>query len=410
MKTDRRNFLASAGAFGAMALWDSARADAAGRVKITEIRQVPLRITKPLGSYPDFLGNPRVVNIGGGAFLEVRTDAGITGIGPDVDPGLLKGVSDVLVGQDPFDINRIAVRLYDLPGGNNVFDTPAKYRGSASAEIAVWDLIGKISGQPLYKLWGGGRERVTGYASMLRLSTPEERAQQALRQKADGWKAIKLRAHYPSMKDDVRLVEEVRKAVGDDFSIMVDANKAILDAGAQKGVRWDFTRAVQTALAYEKLGVAWLEEPLERYDYEHLSELKRRVSMKLAGGEGNHGIHEFRDLLERGCYDIVQPEILIEGPAHLRQVAVMAQTMDAMCMPHQGDSRLGTICDLHLVASWPERVAPYLEVFNDQPMGNYTNPFAILENPPLLDKDGAFPLPQGPGLGVTIRDDMIDRH
>jgi L-alanine-DL-glutamate epimerase-like enolase superfamily enzyme len=205
-------------------------------------------------------------------------------------------------------------------------------------------------------------------------------------------------------------VEEVRKAAGDSFVIMVDANKAILDEGATKGVRWDFTRAVQTALAYEKLGVEWLEEPLERYDYDHLVELNRLVSMKLAGGEGNHGIHEFRDLLDKGCYDIVQPEILIEGPTHLRQIAVMAQSMDAMCMPHQGDSRLATICNLHLVASWSERVAPYLEVFNDQPIGDYTNPFAIFENPPLLGKDGAFPLPQGPGLGVTIRDDMIDRR
>jgi D-galactarolactone cycloisomerase len=402
--------MTSASCLGAAALWDAVRANAAGRLKITEIRQVPLRIVRPLGSYPDFLGNPRAVNIGGGAFLEIHTDAGITGIGPDVDPGLLKVISEVLVGQDPFNINHIAARLYDLPGGNNVFDTPAKFRGSASAEIAVWDLIGKIAGQPLYKLWGGGRARVTGYASMLRLSTPEERAQEALRQKADGWKAMKLRAHFPHMRDDIRLVEEVRKAAGDEFVIMVDANKAILDEGAQKGVRWDFTRAVQTALAYEKLGVEWLEEPLERYDYDHLAELNRCISMKLAGGEGNHGIHEFRDLLERGCYDIVQPEILIEGPTHLRQVAVLAQAMDAMCMPHQGDSRLGTICDLHLVASWPERVAPYLEVFNDQPIGDYTNPFAIFENPPLLDRDGAFPVPQGPGLGVTIREDMIDRR
>ena len=406
----RRRFLQQAAAAAAAAPLLAARAKAAGRVRITEVRQVSLRLEKPVGSYPDFLGNPRVVNIGGGAFLEVRTDTGLTGIGPDIDPSLLKAVNDVLVGHDPFDINVLSGKLYDLPGGNNLFDTPAKYRGSASAEIAVWDLIGKIAGQPLYKLWGGGRERVPAYASMLRLSTPEERADQALRQKAAGFRAMKLRAQFPTLKDDIRLVEAVRKAAGDDFTLMVDANKAILDDAAPKGVRWDFARAAQTALAYQALGVYWLEEPLERYDTAHLAELNRLVTMKLAGGEGNHGLHEFRDLLEQGCYDIVQPEILIEGPSHLRKIAIMAETMDKMCMPHQGDSRLGTICDLHLVASWPERVAPYLEIFNDMPIGDYSHPFAIFENAPVLGKDGSFALPQGPGLGVTVREDLIDRR
>jgi L-alanine-DL-glutamate epimerase-like enolase superfamily enzyme len=83
--------------------------------------------------------------------------------------------------------------------------------------------------------------------------------------------------------------------------------------------------------------------------------------------------------------------------------------MNKMCMPHVGDSRLGTICDLHLVASWPGTVAPYLEVFNDQPIGDYTNPFAIFEEPPVLTSDGYFNLPQGPGLGMKIREDFIDK-
>jgi L-alanine-DL-glutamate epimerase-like enolase superfamily enzyme len=76
-----------------------------------------------------------------------------------------------------------------------------------------------------------------------------------------------------------------------------------------------------------------------------------------------------------------------------------------MIAPHQGDSRLATVCDLHLIASWPN--APYLEIFNDQPIGDYTNNFAIFENPILLDKDGYFNVPQGPGLGMKIRQDLI---
>jgi D-galactarolactone cycloisomerase len=370
----------------------------AGRAKIKEVVNIPLRVEKDLGSYPDWVGNPRQIQIGGGTYVEVRTDQGVTGIGPGVDPAMLAAVSRILVGQDPCDINVLAERLYGVSAGA---------RGSAGAEIAVWDLIGKMANQPLYKLWGGGRDRVMPYASMLRLSTPRERGQLALKLKGDGWKAIKLRSSFPTMREDVQLVEELRKTCGEDFVIMCDGNKATLNLASTQGVAWDFQRALQTALEYQRLGVYWLEEPLRRFDYEGLARLKSLISMHLAGGEGNRNINEFKDLLDRNCFDVVQPEIMSEGPAHLRKIAVLAEAQNKMCEPHQGDGRLGTICDLHLIASWPN--APYLEIFNDQPIGDYINPFAMFENPILLDKDGYFNLPQGPGLGMTIRKDLIQK-
>jgi len=370
------------------------------RIKITDVRIVPLKMTKDLGSYPDWLGNPRPIRIGGGAFVEVQTDQGITGIGPEMTPAVLPAVKELLIGADPFDVDLHAERLYGIQAGTG-------YRGTAGVEIALWDVIGKAANQPLYKLWGGGRDRVAPYASMLRLSTPEERADLAVKLKAQGWQAIKYRSSFPTMKEDIRLVEVTRKAVGDAWAIMCDANKATLNYASKKGVPWDFTRAYETAKEYQRMNVYWLEEPFERYDFDHLAELNRLIEMKLAGGEGNRGIHEFRTLLERGCFDIVQPEVMLEGPTHLRKIAVIAESMNKLCIPHVGDGRLGTICDLHLVASWPN--APYLEIFNDVPIGNYEHPFAIFENPPVLDKDGYFNLPQGPGLGMTIKKEFLEK-
>jgi len=367
------------------------------RIKITNIRNVPLKTMKDLGSYPDWLGNPRPIKIGGGAFVEVQTDQGIAGIGPPADETLLPAIKNLLTGADPFDVDVHAERLYEMRGPNN--------RGSAGVEIALWDLIGKAANQPLYKLWGGGRDKVPPYASMLRLSTPEERADLAVKLKSEGWRAIKYRSSFPTLREDIRLVEVTRKAVGDSFDIMCDGNKATLNYASQKGVPWDFTRAVTTAREYQRMNVYWLEEPFERYDYDDLAELNRLIEMKLAGGEGNRGIHEFRTLLERGCYDIVQPEVMLEGPTHLRKIAVIAESMKKLCIPHVGDSRLGTICDLHLVASWPN--APYLEIFNDRPIGNFEYPLEIFENPLTLDRDGYFNLPQGPGLGMTIKKEFI---
>ena len=401
----RRDFLklltVAAAGMASSRLMDAARVEAAGRAKITGVKLVQLRVEKDMGSYPDWVGNPRHVTIGGGAFTEVHTDQGVTGIGPEMAPALLPQVNAILAGQDPFDINILATRLYGLGGGG------LGYRGSAGAEIAVWDLIGKLANQPLYKLWGGGRERVVPYASMLRLSTPEERGDIAARLQAEGWRAIKVRSSFPTLREDVQLVEAIRKTTGDDYVIMCDGNKAPFTRATTQGVRWDFTRACQTALEYQRLNVYWLEEPLPRYDYDQLAELNRMIYMKLAGGEGNRGIHEFRDLLEKGCFDIVQPENMLEGPTHLRMISALAQSMYKMCIPHVGDMRLGTICNLHLIASWPEENSPYIEIFNDQPVGNYTYPFSIFEAPPALTKDGFFELPHGPGLGMTIRQDLI---
>ena len=388
----RRDFLRTLPALAAVPRLRGAR------IRITDVRIVPLRTIKDLGSYPDWLGNPRPIRIGGGAIVEVHSDQGITGIGPDMAPTLLPAVKTLLMGADPFDVDLHSERLYGIQAGTG-------YRGTAAVEIALWDLIGKAANQPLYKLWGGGRDRVAPYSSMLRLSTPEERADIAVKLKAQGWKAIKYRSSFPTMKEDIRLVEMARKAVGEDFGIMCDGNKATLNYASQKGIPWDFTRAVETAKEYQRMNVYWLEEPLPRYDFDGLAELNRLIEMKLAGGEGNRGIHEFRALLEKGCFDIVQPEVMLEGPTHLRKIAVIAESMNKFCIPHVGDSRLGTICDLHLVASWPN--APYLEIFNDVPIGNYEYPFQIFENPPTLDKDGYFDLPQGPGLGMTIKKEFL---
>jgi L-alanine-DL-glutamate epimerase-like enolase superfamily enzyme len=168
---------------------------------------------------------------------------------------------------------------------------------------------------------------------------------------------------------------------------------------------WDFRRAVETARAYQQLNVYWLEEPLRRYDFDHLAELNRLVEIPIAGGEGNRGLHEFRWLLEKGCFDIVQPEVLLDGPLELRKIAVLAESMDKLIVPHVADGGVGTICVMHLVASWPN--APYMEIYHDLPLREYSHGFAILEEPPVLDKTGYFNLPQKPGLGVSINKDLI---
>jgi L-alanine-DL-glutamate epimerase-like enolase superfamily enzyme len=367
------------------------------RARITDVRLRSVRLEREVGTYPDWVGGTRRTNVGGGAILEIHTDQGVTGIGPELGEDLLPRVRSILVGQDPFDVNRLAAELLDR--------SSFSYRGPASADIALWDLIGKLADQPLYKLWGGGRDRVPPYSSMLSLGTPRERAETALQLKEEGWQAIKYRCSFPTLKDDVALIEETRKLVGDEWVIMADGNKAGMTYTSGRGVPWDFARAADTALAYQELGVYFLEEPLPRYEFDAIAELNRLVHMQIVGGEGNHTLREFQWLLERGCYDTIQPEIMAEGPTAMLTMATLAKSMGKYCIPHVGDMRLGTICNLHLVASWSN--SPYIEVFNEIPVGAYTYPFSVFENPPTLDREGYLPVPQGPGLGVTIRPELL---
>ena len=405
------------------------------RIRITDVKIVRLRAVKEIGSYQGFMGpgDTQVVRIGGGSFLEIHTDEGLVGIGPAIDPVQLPALKLHLIGQDPFNLQLLVANMREVTGtgvarrlaaasgspasSSSAGETPVSLTAAAgrggsqsaeraysSAEIAMWDIVGKASNQPLYKLWGPAQDRVRPYASQKRLGTPEERADLAVRLKSEGWQGIKYRSHFQTMKEDVRLVEVARKAVGDDFDIMCDANQAG-NGPLTPTVSWDFRRAVETARAYQHLNVYWLEEPLRRYDFDHLAELNRLIEMPLAGGEGNLGLHEFRWLLEKGCFDIIQPEVQLEGPLALRKIAVLAESMDKLIAPHIGDGGIATICNIHLVASWPN--SPYLEIYHDLPMDVYSNGFAIFEEPPVLDKSGYFNLPQKHGLGVSIDKDLI---
>lgn len=362
-------------------------------MKITDIKLIPLKLIEEVGNIEPAwdVGGHMTITRGGGSIIEIQTDEGVVGIGPGIDPAILPAVEAQLVGEDPFSIEQHAARMrYYVRGASH-------YRGAACVDIALWDLIGKACGQPLYKLWGGNRDKIPAYASMVRLSTPEERAELAAQLVEDGWQAIKLRIHHASMRDDIAIVE-----------IMVDANQAQSSGNWQPGLHWDYRRALETARELERLGCYWLEEPLPRYAFHDLARLNSSVAIPIAGGENNRGLHEFVQMVEQNVYDILQPEgMVMEGPTGLRKIGVLAEAFGKKIAPHHGGRGLGTVAHLHLVASWSH--SPYLELLHDPPVGDYAHGFAMLEEPLVVDKKGFVAVPQGPGLGVTIDPELIER-
>ncbi|PZC43720.1 MAG: L-alanine-DL-glutamate epimerase [Chloroflexi bacterium] len=181
---------------------------------------------------------------------------------------------------------------------------------------------------------------------------------------------------------------------------MVDANQDQSFGKWQPGVIWDFRRAFETATLLGELGVYWLEEPLQRYAFDDLARLNDSVAIPIAGGENNRGIHEFKKMLEKNIYDVLQPEsMVLDGITEVRKIGVLSELYGKKILPHHGGGDIGVIAHIHLMASWPN--APYLELLNDPPIGSYAHKFAIFKNPPIVE-NGWVSLLDSPGLGIEI--------
>jgi L-alanine-DL-glutamate epimerase-like enolase superfamily enzyme len=333
--------------------------------------------------------------------VKLTTDEGLVGWGTPgytSTPMLESWIKPQLIGTDPFNLEQHARVFRGANAGWGV-------------EIALWDIIGKAAGQPLYKLWGGNTDRVTGYASCIELRSGEQRAHDAAARLAEGWRAIKLRLHDWSLREDVDQVTAVRRAMGDQFVVLVDANQAQQPGNPhpEPGPVWSYERAVQTARELERLGVFWLEEPLDRYDFEGLTRLCAAVDLLIAGGENNRGLHELRWLIEQDVYDVIQPEAMVaETMSSLRKVAALGEMHRKLVAPHHGGGGLGLVAHLHLACAIPN--STYFEVLQEPPVMTAADFQWYLEEPVDVNGAGEIVAPSAPGLGVQPDADKLRRY
>jgi len=202
--------------------------------------------------------------------MQFITDDGVVGTTMDGDyelpAGIGKTVQEVaeayFVGKDPFDIETHNVEFFQKArAGVRLF----------FLEIGLWDIIGKICNQPLYKLWGAHASKVKPYAATVHFDkTPQQRAEDALRFYEFGFRAIKIRLHHDKPSEDLAMAAVVKNAVGDKMDVMVDANQAGKKAGDPPPV-WDLERTLSMAKELDAMGIYWLEEPLNRFAYDDLA-------------------------------------------------------------------------------------------------------------------------------------------
>jgi D-galactarolactone cycloisomerase len=331
------------------------------------------------------------------AFYKVHTDEGIVGIGPYTggDPALAEGA-------DPFQVGAFWLAHMSGKRSGNAG------RGAAGLEIALWDIVGKAANLPLYKLLGACRDRIMVYAATSRLLPPPQLVELVQGIVAQGFRAVKLRLHRPDPRDDLAAVEAVRKALGDELLILVDANQN--NASPGYGF-WSRRTALQIAKALDTLDVYYLEEPLPRTDIEGLSEIAASVDMFIAGGEHTPTVYDFREHIRRGAYDILQPDAALGGNfgiIGLRKVAELAEPSDRLVVPHVlsgGDFPLDLAATLHAMATVDN--CPLVEYGYDPPVLTPETTQAFIRDPIRVQPDGCVRLPDTPGLGIEIDEERV---
>ena len=332
--------------------------------------------------------------------VRVLTDEGLMGLGGT--SGHIAGViatqvKPYLVGEDPFATERLA-RIYRNAGS-----------GIWCIDMALWDIIGKAANLPLYRLWGHSKDKIPAYASAVEVGTPEDRAELVLHYQSLGFKAAKLRLHKEKMADDLAILDACLKVTKGQVAFIVDANQATNLPCPERGVTWDYPKALRMARELEARKVLWLEEPLSRYDFDNLIRLREATEISIAGGEKNQGLHEFRWLIERGVYDIIQPDCAMsEGVSQLRKIAAMAEMYKRQFVPHHSMSGIGLAAVVHLACTFPGPT--WLELMYEpctRTIEAYQQLGGILESRIWIDKDGEVAAPDRPGLGVILNEKRI---
>jgi L-alanine-DL-glutamate epimerase-like enolase superfamily enzyme len=323
--------------------------------------------------------------------VRVTTDTGLVGFGSGDLMAGFQGHESLFIGQDPLALERHYRVLSNLD---------FHYGRCWPLDLALWDLAGKITGQPCWKLLGGLSNRVRAYASSGTLRDPGAMAEAAERYLARGFPALKLRFHRGDWRDDVKALEAVRARVGNRLELMVDCNQG-WRLPWDTEPPWTLKDAVTVARELERLGVYWMEEPLHRGDYEGMRALRESVDVRIAGGEMTRQAHELRELIDKGCLDVLQPDAaLVGGITGLRRAAIMAQEHNIVFTPHTWTNGMGVVANTQLVAGLGE--APFIEFPYDPPEWDLDRRDYIMAEPFVADGEGWLNLSNAPGMGYSV--------
>ena len=343
-------------------------------------------------------------------FVRVTTDDGAQGWGQvstyhaDISALVLhRQVAPWVLGQDASDIDALADRVCEC---EHKFPGSHLYRAIGGVDTALWDLRGKLEGQPVVALLGGQPGPLRAYASsMKRDITPEQEAARFadLRERF-GFDAFKFRvgAEYGHDRDEwpgrtEAIVPAVRRALGPGVDLLVDANSCYTPR-----------RAIEVGQLLQEHGVCHFEEPCPYWELEQTREVREALTLDISGGEQDNYLPHWRHLIAMGAVDIVQPDICyLGGLSRTLRVVRMAQAAGLPCTPHSANLSLVTLFTMHLLGAIPNP-GKYLELSIEGP-DYYPWQEGLFVESPYAVRNGQVTIPSAPGWGVEIHPDWLAR-
>jgi D-galactarolactone cycloisomerase len=369
-------------------------------MKITKIVAAGLRGATPEGGWSSEIKPQDCVH----TLVAVYTDEGVTGWGSAfTNDALVKAALGVLEplfhGENPLEPERVSEKLHAntfwMGRGGSITHT------ISGIDIAMWDILGKVTGQPVGRLLGGRyRDRVLPYASLL-MQEPRALADQLISIREQGFRAFKI-GWGPFGREsnafDEQIVRAAREAVGPDSRLMVDAGAS--NAFWPHSYKW----ALRTARMLADYNVCWFEEALPPDNLQDYILLRQNSPIPIAGGEVLTRRQSFLPWLQGRAFDIVQPDVTkVGGISEERRIAWAAEDNGIRFIPHGWNTALGLAADLHLASA-----------ISNTDMVEYLtgSPFIddLVEQKWKLDPDGMLPIPAAPGLGVSLNRDAVAKH
>jgi D-galactarolactone cycloisomerase len=369
-------------------------------MRIRDVRTAGLRGATPEGGWSNELRPDDVVH----TLVAVRTDEGLVGYGSvftsdELVRGALSVLGPLLEGESALEPERVSEKLHQ-----NTFwlgRGGAVTHAISGVDIALWDVLGKVTGQPVGRLLGGRyRERVMPYASLL-MEEPGRLADHLLALGEQGFRAFKIGWGPFGRQDgatDEAIVRTARETIGEQATLMVDAG------GSDAFWRGDYKWALRTAHMLTAYDVAWFEEPLKPDALEDYVALRRAAPVPIAGGEVLTRRQAYSPFLRAGAFDVVQPDVTkVGGISEERRIGWMAQEHGVRFIPHGWNTAVGLAADLQLASAFAGT-----DLVEYKTGSAYVDEIALEEWE--LDDDGMLAIPRKPGLGLELNFDAVAKY
>ena len=298
-------------------------------------------------------------------------------------PGLIRYLKPIVMGQDPLERERLYHALWQRSRLTSI-------RSIGAVDVALWDLAGKAAGLPVHRLLGSYRDRLPAYASSAVLASPQAYAEQVQEFKAAGWQAYKI--HPPTRwREDIAICEAVRKAAGDDYTLMLDSTWS-----------YEFEAALRVGLAIQQLGYYWYEDPLADQDIYNYVKLKQKLYIPVMATEyPQTGFDSYAPWIMTHATDFLRGDVAVKGGlTTLVKAAHLAEAFRMKFEIHHGGNSLNNIANLHVAMAI--RNCEFFEVLLPDGAQKYGLAVDIT-----VDREGLVHAPTAPGLGAEIDFDLI---